>query len=602
MALPKNPFDSGVTDLDTVGVAPTEFDAALSDQIRQDTANSLTPESVDVSDANTVDIESQGNISVNRDPLQLQTFDLLAKKDPDAKSDTDILGFNVDSAADIAIPDFAGIKDIGRGTGPSNKISNIGTSGETEEEAVTDPVDGPQTPQFDADISAATDYIQDKALNYGQQGIDYLKDLYQDQFGTQSLQTTGSLRNLSQYGQPYSGGYLGTYPTQSSIGLSSAPPASLAGSSSGAMAQMASGTYSGFANLGVKAGTQTGLGTFASMGSSGTTGLSTGIGNTAASSSRSIFGTAASIYGIYDGIKNKDYFSAGTALMTLINPATAIPMAIMQGAKMLFGAWSASKRAKPKFGGAEFAATKNSLTATSGYGYNGYNPSAGQATVASVADYVNTYTKTFGLNFNGNKWAKAIEADPRLNRYDTMDDSGYADPSVLSRKIFETKGLITGNPTYNGQAITSQEDYKKKMEEFNEYYKKTALERGGLVDAKRVGITQDLSNEYKQITFKNATQVGGGGSGPNYTTRNVGGSRGGGGTTQTGYWRPTGGGGRGGGGSTWVPAAPNVVVNQGYYGNTAHAVSYSYEDATPHEMLYRNLVGSFQRGQGGTYY
>ena len=602
MALPKNPFDSGVTDLDTVGVAPTEFDAALSDQIRQDTANSLTPESVDVSDANTVDIESQGNISVNRDPLQLQTFDLLAKKDPDAKSDTDILGFNVDSAADIAIPDFAGIKDIGRGTGPSNKISNIGTSGETEEEAVTDPVDGPQTPQFDADISAVTDYIQDKALNYGQQGIDYLKDLYQDQFGTQSLQTTGSLRNLSQYGQPYSGGYLGTYPTQSSIGLSSAPPASLAGSSSGAMAQMASGTYSGFANLGVKAGTQTGLGTFASMGSSGTTGLSTGIGNTAASSSRSIFGTAASVYGIYDGIKNKEYFSAGTSLMALINPATAIPMAIMQATKMLFGAWSASKRAKPKFGGAEFAATKNSLTATSGYGYNGYNPSAGQATVASVADYVNTYTKTFGLNFNGNKWAKAIEADPRLNRYDTMDDSGYADPSVLSRKIFETKGLITGNPTYNGQAITSQEDYKKKMEEFNEYYKKTALERGGLVDAKRVGITQDLSNEYKQITFKNATQVGGGGSGPNYTTRNVGGSRGGGGTTQTGYWRPTGGGGRGGGGSTWVPAAPNVVVNQGYYGNTAHAVSYSYEDATPHEMLYRNLVGSFQRGQGGTYY
>ena len=359
MALPKNPFDSGVTDLDTVGVAPTEFDAALSDQIRQDTADRLTPKPVDVSDANTVDIESQGNISVNRDPLQLQKFDLLDKTDPNAKSDTDILGFNVDSAADIAIPDFTGIKDIGRGTGPSNKISNIGTSGETEEEAVTDPVDGPEVPQFDADISAATDYIQDKALDYGKQGIDYLKDLYQDQFGTQSLQTTGSLRNLSQYGQPYSGGYLGTYPTQSSIGLSSAPPASLAGSSSGAMAQMASGTYSGFANLGVKAGTQTGLGTFASMGSSGTTGLSTGIGNATASSSRSIFGSAASIYGIYDGIKNKDYFSAGTSLITLLNPATAVPVAIMHAAKMLFGAWSASKRQKPKFGGAEFKATKN---------------------------------------------------------------------------------------------------------------------------------------------------------------------------------------------------------------------------------------------------
>ena len=235
--------------------------------------------------------------------------------------------------------------------------------------------------------------------------------------------------------------------------------------------------------------------------------------------------------------------------------------------------------------------------ATSGYGYNGYQPSAGQATVASVADYVNTYTKTFGLNFNGSKWAKAIEADPRLNRYDTMNDSGYADPSVLSRKIFETEGLITGNPTYNGQAITSQEDYKKKMEQFNAYYKKTALERGGLVDAKRVGIDTPLSNEYKQITFKDATQVGGGGTGTNYTTRNVGGHRGGGGTTQTGYYEQSYY-----GGNTWVPAAPNVQVSQNYGGNTAHAISYRYEDATPHDMLYRNLVGRFQRGQGGTNY
>ena len=599
-----NPFAGTVSDLDAVGVAPSEFDSAFARASAKQIEDSLTPEGVDVPEIK-LDVPTQAQISVKRDPLELQTFSLLDKKDPDAKSGTDMLTNQVNAvdspAFTSAIPDFqkADLTKL-------SKISGINLEGKTEEEIAAEEEEL-DTPYFgvEPNLDPLTDLAAQKGKEYGLQGFNYLKDLYQDQFGTQSLQTTGSLRNLSQYGQPYSGGYLGTYPTQSSIGLSSAPPASLAGSSSGAMAQMASGTYSGFANLGVRAGTQTGLGTFASMGSSGTTGLSTGFGtgagSTAASSTRSLFGSAASIYGIYDGIKNKDYFSAGTALITLINPATAIPMAIMQGAKMLFGAWSASKRQKPKFGGAEFAATKNSLTATSGYGYNGYNPSAGQATVASVADYVNTYTKTFGLNFNGTKWADAIAADPRLNRYDTMDDSGYADPSVLSRKIFETKGLITGNPTYNGQAITSQEDYKKKMEEFNEYYKKTALERGGLVDAKRAGITQDLSNEYKQITFKNSTQVGGGDTGTNYTTRNTGG-RGANSTTQTGYWQQTGGGGRGGGGQVWVPAAPNVQVNQGYYGNSAYAVSYSYEDATPHDMLYRNLVGSFQRGQGGTNY
>ncbi len=342
----------------------------------------------------------------------------------------------------------------------------------------------------------------------------------------------GSGVNLATYATPFgtslagqAGGMFSSagsnFATQGSIGLSSAPPASLAGQGAGSTA-----TSSG-------------------------------------ASAMKVFGQAASIYGIYDGIKNKDYFSAGTALITLLNPATAIPIAVVNAAKMLFGAWSASKRPKPKFGGAEFKAEKNRLMATEGYGYNGYQPSAGKATVASIADYVNTYVKTFGLQFNGTRWAKAIEADPRLNRYDTMDDSGYRDPSVLARKIFETDGLITGTPTYFGQPITSQEDYKAKMEEFNEYYKKTALERGGLVDAAAVGIDPDtLSNEHNKITFKVSNQVGGGGTGRQYTQRTTGGGRGGGGTTQTGYWQTTGTGGRGGGNRVWVPAAPNVVVDQ----------------------------------------
>ena len=323
-------------------------------------------------------------------------------------------------------------------------------------------------------------------------------------------------------------------------------------------------------------------------------------GSTAASGAgRSLFGTVAAGVGIYTGIKNKDYFSAGASLITLINPATAVPMAVIMGAKALFGAWSASKRPKPKFGGAEFAATVNSLTATGGWGYNGYKPEAGKATVASVADYVNSYTKHFGLNFNGRKWAKAVAADPKLNRFDSTNESGYGDPSLLSRKIFETQGLITGNPTVNGVAITSQEDYKEKMVQFNDWYRKTALDRGGLVDAQRVGIDPaSLSNEYKQITYKDSTQVGGGGTGKNYTTRTTGGGRGGG-TTQTGYWDNTN---AYYGGGTWVPAPSNVVVDKGYHGSTAHAVNYRMEDAAPHEMLYRNLVGNFQTGQGGTYY
>jgi hypothetical protein len=436
----------------------------------------------------------------------------------------------------------------------------------------------------------ADPYTPDSGLGtLASEGYDYAKGkasaLYQSYFGDpyagQNTITTstpygpspvggaaafGSGVNLATYASPFSTSLAGqagsmfnsagsNFASQASIGLSSAPPASLAGQ---------------------------------------------GAGSTAASSSgRSLFGSAASVYGIYDGIKNKDYFSAGTSLITLINPATAIPIAILQGVKMLMGAWSASKRQKPRFGGAEFKATKNSLETTGGWGYNGYKKEAGQATIASVSDYVNSYTKAFGLNFNGNRWADAIAADPKMNRYDSTDESGYRDPTVLARKIFETKGLITGNPTYNGQAITSQEDYQKKMGEFNDWYKKTALENGGLVDKVRAGVTQDLSNEYKQLTFKNSTQVGGAGTGKNYITKTTGGSRSGGGTQQTGYYEPGVGRSQG----RWVPAAPNVVTENNYNsGNNAYAINYSYEDATPFDMLYKNLVGNFNRGQGGTNY
>jgi hypothetical protein len=607
MTIEQNTFDSASVSLDqeNFGKIPeSQFDTAMASKMQEDIADSLTPEDIKPSDANKVDVQLQGNIAVNLRKKDLFTGDLSTFEDPDAESASDKIDAVFKSSSPFTT-DPTRLDLSGRNTGPDAVLKPVGISGKTAEEELAEAAErDPDTPPPIGELDF--NLLADPAKRYAIKGYESIRDFFTNP--PPEIQTTGAY-DISQggYRQPYSTGYLGTYPTQSSIGLSSAPPASLAGQGNVSMMPFATGTAAGLANLGVRAGTQTGLGTFSTLGASGNvpfpTGLGTDVTKTAAgSSAMKVFGTAASIYGIYDGIKNKDYFSAGTSLITLLNPATAVPMAILQGAKMLFGAWSASKRAKPKFGGAEFKAEKNRLMATDGWGYNGYQPSAGKATVASIADYVNTYVKTFGLQFNGTRWAKAVEADPRLNRFDSTNESGHNDPSVLSRKIFETQGLITGNPTYNGQPITSQEDYKAKMEQFNEYYKKTALERGGLVDAQAVGIDPNtLSNEYDTITFKESTQVGGGGTGKQYTTINTD-SRHGGGTTQTGYWQDTGTGGRGGGNRVWVPAKPNVVVDQGYYGTTAHAISYRYEDATPYDMLYRNLVGRFQRGQGGTYY
>ena len=189
-----------------------------------------------------------------------------------------------------------------------------------------------------------------------------------------------------------------------------------------------------------------------------------------------------------------------------------------------------------------------------------------------------------------------------MGRYDTENMSGYRDPTILIRKALESKGVITGNPSVNGVPIANQDDYMQKMKDFNKWYKKTAADRGGLVDAKRAGITQELSrnNVPNQIAFKQGSAATPGGGGQ-YTTRTTGGGRGtGGGTTQTGHYQQ--GPGRGGG-STWVPAPSNVTVDQGYYGSTATATSYRYEDVeNPYDILYYNLTGQFNRGNGGTGY
>ena len=599
-------FESGTVALDTgaINMPVDKFSKRFGITEQEETLSRVLPEEYKLSDVNTIKLKEQGNISVKLRPKDLFEGTLTDIEDEDAKSLLDKVTSRYKTPTS-----FSPVKEITPDIKKGDRVSvnPLGRSGqETAEDVVQEGYEGERPPSqgLDPDFEPLTDYLYDKG-----------KDLYDYIFHSHDVSNLSTVGSYNVDNLKYTMGIptgLGTTASQSSIGLSSAPPASLAGSNFSRptmqYSSLASSGISAFANVGlsVPAGTVTGLGTQATVGAAGAPGFSTGLRGTTppTSTASSAIGSAASLYGIYSGIKEKDYFSAGLSLMTLINPATALPAAILQGAKMLFGAWSDSKRPKPKFGGADFKAEKNRLMATEGYGYNGYQPSAGKATVASIADYVNTYVKTFGLQFNGSRWAKAIKADPRLNRYDNTNESGYADRSLLTRKIFETEGLITGTPTYNGQPITSQEDYKEKVKQFNEYYQKTALERGGLVDAAAVGIDPaTLSNEYNKITFKVSNQVGGGGTGRQYVQRTTGG-RGGGGTTQTGYWQTTGTGGRGGGNRVWVPAAPNVVVQSGgrNTGASAYAISYRYEDATPFDMLYKNLVGNFNRGQGGTYY
>ena len=526
----ENRFDSGAVDLDNpnISVPLGSLSEEVGEAERLAVQESVTPDEVDPSKANIIDEQNQAEISLNLDPLPLSGFEKTGAQVEDPKSLADMLqskfkSFNVYGGTPPSTVD-ASYDPLSLALEQADKIDLSGTKTDAIEEAVKE----------GEEVFGADAYMPDTGLGtLASEGYDYAKgklnNLYASYFGDpyagQNTTTAGATQVRSPSGPMPVGSYLGsgvnlaTYATpfatslagqaganlasQASIGLSSAPPASLAGQG---------------ANF----------------------------GTVAKSSTWATLGNAASVYGIYDSIKNKDYFSAGTSLITLLNPATAVPIAILHAAKFALGAFLGRGRPKPAFGGVDLKASSNKLMTTAGYGYNAYRKETGQAVGASIADYVNQYVKDFGLQFNGNRWQKFLQENPRLERYDSTGETGYSDPSTMIRAILETEGMVTGTPTYNGQPITSQEDYKAKMEDFNKRYQDMAYKNGGLVDPVGAGINVPLSGEFTTVQTK----------------------------TDTG--RPD----------------PNSPLD--YHGrHTQNIVSYGERPATLFEMLHKNLTGSY---------
>jgi len=541
-------FESGTVALDTgaINMPVDKFSKRFGITEQEETLSRVLPEEYKLSDVNTIKLKEQGNISVKLRPKDLFEGTLTDIEDEDAKSLLDKVTSRYKTPTS-----FSSVEEITPDIKEGDRVSvnPLGRSGqETAEDVVQEEYRGERPPSqgLDPDLDPLTDYLYDKG-----------KDLYNYIFHSHDVSNLSTVGSYNVDNLKYTMGIptgLGTTASQSSIGLSSAPPASLAGSNFSRptmqYSSLASSGISAFANVGlsVPAGTVTGLGTQATVGAAGAPGFSTGLRGTTppTSTASSAIGSAASLYGIYSGIKEKDYFSAGLSLMTLINPATAVPVAILHAAKFALSSLFGGSRPKQPFGGVDLKASSNKLMTTRGYGYNAYRRETGQAVGASIADYVNQYVKDFGLQFNGNRWQKFLQKNPRLERYDSTGETGYSDPSTMIRAILETKGMVTGTPTYNGQPITSQEDYKAKMEDFNKRYQDMAYKNGGLVDPVSVGINTPLSGEFTTVQ----------------TRRDTG--------------RPD----------------PNSPLD--YYGrHTQNIVSYGERPATLFEMLHKNLTGSY---------
>ena len=420
------------------------------------------------------------------------------------------------------------------------------------------------------------------------------------------------------YAQPFATG-LGTKTTQASVGIG-APTWSLAGQAQGLSAipptaygnarQLAMGLGTGLARRAASdiATGWTGTG-YGGLEGEATTWFAKNVPSMAGISK--LAGSALAIYNVAktfrEGAGGQAKFNAIASTVNYFASAgMGGPLAIIQGLQTIFShAMSRRGKVKVPFGGTEFKTEGNKLTFKHPYGYNGFNGGIARVGAASVSDYINTMTDYFGQAFYAPAWKQAVAANPRMGRYDTMNDSGYADLGVLVRTILEAPGVIQRNPTVNGQPITTQKQYEKAMVNFNDWYTKTARDRGGLVNAQWLN-TQEEPNMFganwagshgevpSQIHFKKGTKE----TSSNVKKKRVFNPTTNRWTTQYGTMQTTGR-----GSNTFVPTAQEYQTIGGQTGDEYLRIDRWTEDVTsPYDILYYNITGKFNRGVGGMGY
>jgi hypothetical protein len=197
-------------------------------------------------------------------------------------------------------------------------------------------------------------------------------------------------------------------------------------------------------------------------------------------------GYAGAAYGLYNAAEawgNKDYAGAVTNTawaVASVNPA-ALPYAIgLEAISQIgraFGWWG--KKPKPGFGGAEIRLNKenNNLEFETTYGYNGFDPSQAKQHANQAVQFLNGWSKKFGMKLNYEKANQAIvEAKIRGGNYlRRIDVSPWKDGSGSSSEMIErwiNSGAYEGNPTYFntdlGQRVgfSSQEQYEKEVNKY----------------------------------------------------------------------------------------------------------------------------------------
>ena len=405
--------------------------------------------------------------------------------------------------------------------------SSTMTTGPIDDEELASPPSGSiDLSQFEETYDAGKEiYYSFDNPSYG--GENTITTSPSSQYGAYA----GAGVNLSTYTKPFSTG-LGTTATQSSVGLSSAPPASLAGSAA---------SLSGAATAGT--------GYLANIGSKGY-GATVGAGGSAATAGATWSGALKVGSQLLQIYSIKQAFGSGTAegkvsgtLQTaaLLNPALAPYVALYEGIKMLtgwggFGKWMRGGGYKHPMGGVEFRLTsqdiidKNNgvpsdtdqtawlnagnpefdkavendtlrITAPYSWGYNGYDPKHVQGQAQKQIDYLYAFADRYNVDVNEEVFIKAATGSGGFEKYKPTGDrapgtnhslleridsvgNGSSTANQWLREVFEYVGpngekIVSGTPSSNNinvntglkDGFASQQDFENDITEFsNNFY------------------------------------------------------------------------------------------------------------------------------------
>jgi len=212
-------------------------------------------------------------------------------------------------------------------------------------------------------------------------------------------------------------------------------------------------------------------------------GPSSSAGTSQAAKALGWVGAAYNAYNAAEAWGNKDYAGAITSsawAVASVNPA-ALPYAIgLEALSMIgrsLGWWG--KKPKQGFGGAEILLNKetNQLEFERTYSYNGFDASQAGRHSKQAVEFLNGWSKKFGMKLNYDKAQEAIAgAKIRGGNYlRRIDVSPWKDGSGSSSEMIERwidSGAYEGNPTYYnaelGQRVgfSSQEQYEKEVNQY----------------------------------------------------------------------------------------------------------------------------------------